>query len=473
MSVAPLVRQSRPEAYKLFHNGAIALADVEAAGMRIDMKYLNRTIESMEDRVKDCVSQMKKDPIYKVWKQEFGGRTKISSREQLGHVLFNKLGYKSKEKTKTGRASTNKNALETIDDPFVRRWSEMTGLTHNLSNFLLGPRAAAVRHDRAWWVHPIFNLNIAATYRSSCQQPNLQNVPKRDEEAAKIARRAFLPHPGECIVELDFNVLEVKIAYTYHQDPVMRKYLLDPTKDMHRDCAMDLFMLREDQVDKKSFRHSAKNQFVFAEFYGSVFFQCAKAIWDNCQKHKWKVPGTDLNILEHFAKHGIREGGKFDPEFEPKKGTFEKHVQVVEGKFWKRFSVYDQWKRDWYKAYLKNGYFESHTGFVIHTYHKKNDVINYPIQGAAFHCLLWCIIKLNKWLRKHGMKSKIIGQIHDNLMLSCPPEELKTVIHKAREIMTESLPAAWKWINIPLKVEVEVGGQDQAWSEVFEWEMAA
>lgn len=476
---APTPKQTHPRALRLMHEGALALADVEAAGMRIDMKYLMSTIESTNDRIHTIEDKMKKDPTYKIWRREFGDRTDPSNREQLKHVVYNKLKYKVTDRTATGQASTNKNALEKIDLPIVKQFTELQSYKTTMSSFLVGLKDSAVYHDGDWYIHPIYNLNIAATFRSSCQFPNLQNVPKRDEEIARMVRRAFLPLKGHHLLELDFSVLEVRIAYTYHQDPVMRKYLLDGRNDMHRDVACELFFLTKKQVEenKKTFRHSAKNQFVFAEFYGSVYFQCAKSVWESCQKHKWAVPGTDRDILQHLRKHGVKELGEIHPDKlhqmgGPEKGTFAHHMKTVEQSFWKRFNVYDQWRKDWYKEYLNKGYFALHTGFVIHTEHKRNDVICYPVQGAAFHCLLWCIIELNKWLRKNKMRSKIVGQIHDNLMLSVHPKEMDVVSRKAKEIMTQSLPEAWKWINIPLKVEVEAGGVNRPWSEVAPVEVA-
>lgn len=251
-----------------------------------------------------------------------------------------------------------------------------------------------------------------------------------------------------------------------HKDPTMGQYLHDPTTDMHRDTAAELFFLTYDQViqGKKTVRHSAKNEFVFPEFYGSVYFQCAKNIWDSMVRGNWTVPGTDKPLVKHLRKNGIKECGDCIPGQSPGPNTFERHVKNIEDLFWnKRFPVYTAWKRKFYSRYLRNGGFDTVTGFRINGVFSRNDVINYPVQGPAFHCLLWVLIELSKWMRKYKLKSKIIGEIHDSAILSVDPREEQTVIDKITTLMTKELPKAWKWIICPIEVEVECTGVDESW----------
>lgn len=477
---------SSQESYRLIHEGSLALSRISANGVRINEKYLTEKTTQLKQEISELETTMKKDRIWKIWERTYGMKAEIGKRQQLSKVLHEKLGYKihdytekSKElEKKHWRAKTDKTALERIKEPFVQQFLKIEGKKKTLSTYFIGlEREMVLARDGCWYIHPIYNLNIASTYRSTCTAPNFQNVPKRDEEMYKLVRQCYLPHPGHHLVEIDFSTLEVRIAYCYHQDPVMRKYLTDKTTDMHRDMASELFLLDKEEIarwGKKTCRDSAKNQFVFPEFYGSVYFQCAKNIWERMKRQKWEIGTSDSDqvlqtVMQNLKKKGISKLGKCDPELEAVKGTFEYHVQQVEKKLWSTFKVYSQWKREWFDAYMRTGSFEMLTGFVVNTGHKRNDVINYPVQGSAFHCLLWCLIELDKWLIKHDMKSKIIGEIHDSMVLSVHPSELQEVLHRAHWIMTYLLPQAWKWINIPLEIEIDVAPVDEDWTKQKQW----
>jgi DNA polymerase I-like protein with 3'-5' exonuclease and polymerase domains len=93
----------------------------------------------------------------------------------------------------------------------------------------------------------------------------------------------------------------------------------------------------------------------------------------------------------------------------------------------------------------------------------KNDSINYPVQGAAFHCLLWSFIELDKTISGHKWDSKLIGQIHDSMILDVNPDELDIVTSYIRKITCEDLPKAWDWLIVPMDVEIEVCPVDGSW----------
>jgi DNA polymerase I-like protein with 3'-5' exonuclease and polymerase domains len=93
--------------------------------------------------------------------------------------------------------------------------------------------------------------------------------------------------------------------------------------------------------------------------------------------------------------------------------------------------------------------------------------MNTPIQGPSFHCLLWSFTRLNAWLKKTKMRSRVSGQIHDSIFLNVHRSELQDVLTKAEQIMTKDVRDAWKWIIVPLEVEVEVG--ESNWYEKTPW----
>ncbi|MBN2570507.1 MAG: hypothetical protein JXA68_00145, partial [Ignavibacteriales bacterium] len=138
----------------------------------------------------------------------------------------------------------------------------------------------------------------------------------------------------------------------------------------------------------------------------------------------------------------------------------------IEKDMWgKRFPVYFRWKEQWYHRYQKTGYIDSLTGFRYSGVMSKNDCINYPIQGSAFHCLLWSLVHLDQYLYNHGYDSRIVGQIHDSIVLDIHPDELEDVVRLIRKITTDELLSNWKWIIVPLEVEFEICDVDASWAD--------
>ena len=442
------------DAYRLVHEGTLALAKVEANGMRVDVELLDRTIEEVSERIKETEAELKKDDVWRLWKRRFGQSANFGSRAQLGKVLYDELRLKSKGKTQLGkRQKTDKDALAGIDLPFVKNYQLFERLKKTRSTNLLGIKRELVG-DR---LRPSYSLNIARTHRSSCSNPNGQNFPVRDEEISEMVRSCIVPDDEDhVLVEIDYGSLEVCIAACYHKDPAMFEFLQDPDKDMHREAAQDAYMLSREEVTKKV-RFYAKNQFVFPEFYGSYYIQVAPNLWDAIDTASLET-ADGVPLKEHLAAKGIFYLGECNSKEKPEVGTYEEHIKEVERILWdERFPVYRDWRRSWYKQYLKTGQFDMLTGFRIAGALKRNDVINYPVQGAAFHCLLWSLIRMVKWMGKTKMRSKIIGQIHDSILASVHRDELDEYLVKAKQVMTVDLLKVWDWIVVPLTVEAEVG----------------
>jgi hypothetical protein len=169
-------------------------------------------------------------------------------------------------------------------------------------------------------------------------------------------------------------------------------------------------------------------------------------------------------LKEHLHSKGIRRLGECDPEEKPKQGTFEHHLQQVEDDFWNnRFREYGRWRREWYRRYLDKGYFDLKTGFRIYGTFGRNEVTNYPIQGSAFHCLLWCLIQVARALRKYRMRSRIVGQIHDSMIGDVPQKELRDYLEIVEETTTVKLRKHWDWIIVPMTVEYEIAPPQASW----------
>ena len=439
--------------YDLLHAGVLAFADIERNGIRVDEEYLEALEEELHDKIARTQVKLLNSELGSEWKELYEEDCNWESSEQLECVLFDEMRIKSKKETNKGGRSVDQEVLLDLQD-------EVDGVDHLLGlrkwNKCLNTYVKnIIRNTVNGYLYVSFNLHTVRTYRSSSSDPNFQNIPIRDPEIGKMIRRAFIARPGRMLVEVDFSGLEVRIAACYHKDRRMMEYINDPTKDMHRDMAMECFLLPEHEVTKL-IRYVAKNRFVFPSFYGSYYATIAPDMWKAIVELNLETK-SGVPLKKHLKKKGIKNLKQFTD-----------HIEKVEKRFWQdRFKEYAQWKKEWYNEYLEKGWFETKTGFTISGEIKRNDVINYPVQGAAFHCLLWCVIQLQDYLE--GRKSIIVGQIHDSIVLDVHPKELQDLLNHMDYLMCRKLQNTWKWINVPLETEVEVADIDTTWYDKKEW----
>jgi len=442
-----VLKPTTKQAYKLFHDGCLALAQVEANGMRIDTQRLDKTIEQTGRRIKRLEEELKTDTVWSTWRKRFGERSSLGSRQQLGVILFQVLKYKSKAETKKKRVQVNEAALERIKLLFVKRYLRLEKLKKLQGTYLKGIRREVVDG----LLRPSYNLHFVTSYRSSADTPNLQNIPIRDDDIGKLVRSCFVARDNHRLVEVDFSALEFRIAASFWRDDAMVKYASDPNLDIHRDMAAECYCLPVDEVPK-NVRFFAKNQFVFPELYGSYYVSCAKNLWNVIRSGDLKTKeGKPLN--EHLADQGIEHE------------SFEEHIQEVEERFNERFPTWSDRKEKWQQQYRKRGWFPLMTGFRCSGVYSRNQLMNIPIQGPAFHCLLYSLIKLNAEMVKKKMRSVIIGEIHDSILSDVHEDEFVEYVGMARRIMTEDVRKAWPWIITPLSVDVEASPVGGSWYE--------
>jgi DNA polymerase-1 len=453
-----MFRPHNPEALELMTRGAIALARVEHNGIRVDRAYLLKAITKVGDRIGQLEDQLRSTDVWSTWRKRFGAGANLSSRPQLATVLFDEMGYPSPGVSASGRHKADGEALELVDLPFISDFIQVEKLKKLRGTYLEGTLHELSADDR---LRCFYNLHLVMTYRSSADSTNIQNQPVRDPLSAKIIRRMYIPSEGCRIVESDFSAIEVRVGVGYHKDPTMKTYI-EEDYDMHRDMACECFMATPEQMTKQ-IRHAGKNSFVFPEFYGDVYFSVCQGLWAAAVRNKLTT-ADGVSVIEHLKSKGIHSVGLCDPDVSPVPGTFEHHIQRVEKGFWKRrFRVYDQWKRDWFNEYQSRGWFSMLTGFTCGGAMRRNVVVNAPVQGAAFHCLLWCLIEIQSILLKRKMRTKIVGEIHDSLIADVPDEEFDEYCAIVKSVMTRKLVEHYRWINVPIQIEVEACGLGETW----------
>lgn len=461
----PVIKPCTPEAYDLIHQGLLAFTDASQNGMRIDIPYCQKQSKILKAKIKLNNTKFKNSDTGKLWRKLFPNYN-FNSGPQLSTVLFDKkkgLGIKANKKTKKDNDSTDNEVLNTLSEkiPEFKYYLKAKKYDKILNTYL----GNFIKETVNGMIHPSFNLHTVVTFRSSAQSPNQQNIPKRDKDAKRICRSAIIPSPGHCFIEADFSGIEVCISCCYHKDRKMIQYVKHPEKNnMHTDMAVQIFKLDKfvKEGSESILRAGAKNGFVFPQFYGDYYGNNAPSLL------KWgELPttgrfnekqGLKLITGKTLGKHLIDKGiDDFD--------DFLEHMKDIEDDFWNnRFKEYGKWKINNVKEYYKKGYLEMLTGFICSGLMSKNDINNYPIQGSAFHCNLLCFIELNKQMKKYKMKSKLIGQIHDSMVLDAHPKEVDTLMQMIKEIACIWLRKKWKWIIVPMEIEANIFEPNTHWA---------
>ena len=463
----PKIWAATKEAYQLFHDGSLALAEAEFNGIRCDQNYCRRMISNIERQVKSLTSQLDSTEIGKIWRTRFSSQMSYSSDTQLRKILIEDLNFKSNKKTAKGNISVDKQVLESVDREDVRLLMKKRNLEKMSGTYLKNILEESLADG---YIHPFFHLSEfsdskaggARSFRGSSSDPNFQNQPNRHEDDRKLIRRAFLPRLGHRIVGRDYGAMEFRISACLHQDPNMIRYI-ENGDDPHRDVASHCFLLDPDLCTKKcgeygkNIRHVGKNSVTFAQMYFQEPENTAEGIWKAIKDMDLRVPNDpEKKLISHLKDKKI---GTFD--------SFNNHiVSKVIPWFWNEmFPEYGRWRIKWLEDYDKRGYFDMPTGFRVEGVVSKYQLGNYPIQGPAFHCLLWSMIQVHKLWKEKKANSKLIGQIHDELTTDEPGEEFEENQKIIPRIMSEDIRKSWPWIVVPLSVESSATPVNGNWYE--------
>jgi DNA polymerase-1 len=441
------------DAYNMYHNLTLTFSDVEINGIPCDEEYYQATFEELGEKIEEIEEYLYTGEEAQKFKDIYGHTINLKSSQQLGNLFYDVLGYPEILNV-DGNRTTDKAALKDIDLKFVKELTKHKKLIKVKDTYVKG----YITHSQGNVIHANFSVATTKSHRSSIRSPSMQNVPVRDKEAKKLCRGGLIPSKGWHIGEADWSGIEVAIGCPYHNDPNMIKYVTDPDTDMHRDTAMDLFMLNLSQISKE-LRQSAKTNFVFPEFYGDYWKQCAESLWDD----RYLKTAEEITLKEHLKNNGIYS-----------LDDFEQHVRQMEKIFWyERFPVYKQWRSDQFELYLEQGYIDTYTGFKHRGVLNKKDVANHNIQGEAYRCQAWVMQKMNDRMKAEKYATKIINQIHDSIIFNMHPAEVGDVFHMMQKLGTKSILDHHKWINVPLVIDFELAPMDRPWNEKEDYKLAA
>ncbi|MHA6251432.1 DNA polymerase I [Oceanobacillus sp. CAU 1775] len=388
---------------------ALILGKMEHRGVLVDKSTLEEMGVDLKERLDKLVSE-----IHELAGEEFN----INSPKQLGPILFENLGLRVIKKTKTGY-STAADVLEQLQNdheiiPKILLYRQLGKLQSTYIEGLL-----KVVHPETSKIHTRFNQALTQTGRLSSVDPNLQNIPIRLEEGRKI-RRAFVPSEKDWLIfAADYSQIELRVLAHIAND----KGLVDAFNndmDIHTKTAMDVFHVKEDEVTSEM-RRQAK-----AVNFGIVYGISDYGLSQN------------LGITRKEAKQFI------DRYFESYPGVKEYMDDIVY-----------QAKQQGYVTTIMNRrrYLPEITSrnFNLRSFAERT-AMNTPIQGSAADIIKQAMIDLNEQLESENLQARILLQVHDELIIEAPKEELEQLIKIVPATMESTVE-----LNVPLKVDVEYG----------------
>ncbi|MUT65817.1 DNA polymerase I [Paenibacillus sp. NEAU-GSW1] len=388
---------------------AIVLAGMERQGIQVEMSELEKLGSELERNLAEIMSS-----IYRLAGVEFN----INSTKQLGDILFEKLGLPVWKKTKTGY-STDAEVLERLEPyheivPLILHYRSLAKLQSTYVEGLL----KEIRQQTGK-IHTYYRQTIAATGRLSSQFPNLQNIPIRLEEGRKI-RKAFVPsEPGWYILAADYSQIELRVLAHISGDERLKEAFIHDM-DIHTKTAMDVFGVAADQVDS-NMRRSAK-AVNFGIVYGISDF------------------GLSQNL--HITR---KEAAAFiEQYFDVFKGV-RKYMDDIVAEAREKGYVTTLQERRRYLPDIKA------SNFNIRSFAERT-AMNTPIQGTAADIIKLAMVHMDETLRERKLKSRMLLQVHDELVFEVPEEEL--------ELMKELVPAVMAGaikLDVPLKADVNYG----------------
>ncbi|MBD5225092.1 MAG: DNA polymerase I [Bacteroidales bacterium] len=389
---------------------ARVLADMEWTGVRIDSGELARLSVQLTARVKDI-----EEKIYEL----AGERFNIGSPMQVGEILFGKLKLDPKAKrTKTGAYSTTEEILEKhrAHHPVVGLILDARSLKKLLATYVNA--LPELVNPATGKIHTTYNQTVTATGRISSTNPNLQNIPVRTDDGREV-RRAFIADPGCVVLSADYSQIELRLLAALSKDPELTEAFREGL-DIHRATAAKIYHVPFEEVTDTQ-RRNAKTA-NFGTVYGISAFGLSERLGIPRAEAKELIDGY-FNTYPHIREY-IAESVE--------KAREQGFVSTVMGR----------------KRYLPD---ISSRNATVRSFAERN-AVNAPLQGSAADIIKIAMIRIFNELNRRGMRSKMVIQVHDELVFNVPADE----VTQLKEIVVRLMEGAFSG-SVPLEVSAGTG----------------
>ena len=387
------------------------LSEMETEGIKIDTSYL----EKLDKEFEEDLEKLKKE-IFKKSGEEFN----LNSPKQLGEILFDKLKLVSKpKKTKTGQYSTSEEVLSSLANDHkiiedILEWRSLDKLQNTYVKSL--PNEVSSLTNR---VHSSFNQTVTTTGRLSSNNPNLQNIPIRTANGQKI-RRAFIPRGSDYILmAADYSQIELRVIASMSNEKNMIDAFVN-NQDIHTMTASKIYNVDPENVTREQ-RGNAKTV-NFGIIYGVSAFGLSQQTDLNRSESKVMIDNYFLNYP------GLKKYMSDQIDFARNNG----YVETIMGR----------------RRYLQN--INSQNNMLRSS--SERNAINAPIQGSAADIIKIAMININSELKKQSLKSKMLLQVHDELVFDVHKSEKDQI----KDIVKTTMESAVK-LKVPLKIDLEFG----------------
>lgn len=411
--LAPKLKEDKLD--KLFYDVEIplmrVLADIEYNGVRIDTEALSKMSKELEEESAKAEAE-----IFEMAGEEFN----VASPKQLGVILFDKMKLVDKpKKTKTGQYATGEDILSKLanEHDIARRILEFREYQKLKSTYVDALPNMISPVDGL--VHTDYRQAVAATGRLSSNNPNLQNIPIRTEKGREI-RKAFIPRDADhVLMAADYSQIELRIVAAFAKDESMIE-AFKAGRDIHATTASKVFKIPLEHVDREM-RSKAKGV-NFGLIYGISAFGLAQNI------------GISRTEAQEIISAYFNEfpGVKKYMDEQVNKARELTYVETILGR----------------RRYLR----DIHSKNMTVRGHAERNAINAPIQGSAADMIKLAMIHIHDWMKAEQLKSKMIMQVHDELVFDVHQSELELMKTKVPELMMNAIS-----LDVPMDVEVGIG----------------
>ncbi|MDO5311221.1 MAG: DNA polymerase I, partial [Clostridia bacterium] len=386
------------------------LARLQLRGMYVDKAELTDFGKMLDERISERQAQ-----IYAEAGEEFN----INSPKQLGVILFEKLGLPYGKKTKKGTYSTNIDIMEKLRDkhPIVNMVLEYRQLTKLKSTYVTG--LSNVVNPNTGRIHSHFNQMVTNTGRLSSTEPNLQNIPVRTELGREIRKMFIAEKDGRSLIDADYSQIELRVLAHIADDAAMKQAFLD-NEDIHTQTAANVFNIPPEQVTP--LMRSRAKAVNFGIVYGIGAFSLAQDIGTSRAEAQRYID----DYLAHYS--GVAKYMREVVERAKEDG----YITTVLGR----------------RRYLPELKASSH---LMRAFGERV-AMNAPIQGSAADIIKIAMVNVDRRLKSEGLSAKLILQVHDELIVEAPDDE----VDAASRILKEEMENAYK-LSVPLVVDMNSG----------------